>query len=288
MKTNYENYLDQVRIKNSFLAESIMENTRAFFELFKDKFDYKSHINALFFGHVQSGKTAQVLGVISHLSEEDIPVFLYLTTDNVILYNQTYERIQKNFSYFTTCNEHDDIEFLNWNLSTPLILVLKKNARILKKWRNLFGGKVEIHGRPLVIVDDEADASSLNTLVNKGKRSTINMHLTEIKKLVTSSLYIQLTATPQAILLQNKISGWSPDFSFFFKPGNSYIGGNYIYSRPKSYAIIETPEFEFDEIKRSYDVIPDGLREALMSFLIICAYFKFSNRNTCNFLIHPI
>ncbi len=37
-------------------------------------------------------------------------------------------------------------------------------------------------GNPLFIVDDEADAASLNTLINRDKQSSINKYLDTIKK----------------------------------------------------------------------------------------------------------
>ena len=52
-------------------------------------------------------------------------------------------------------------------------------------------------GNPLFIIDDEADAASLNTLVNKGRQSSINKYLDSIKNGASSSIYLQVTGTPQ-------------------------------------------------------------------------------------------
>jgi len=38
-----------------------------------------------------------------------------------------------------------------------------------------------MRGNPLFIIDDEADAASLNTLVNRNKQSSINKFLDKIK-----------------------------------------------------------------------------------------------------------
>lgn len=64
----------------------------------------------------------------------------------------------------------------------PAVIVLKKNGRVLKQWKNNFSSTQFVAGNPLFIVDDEADAASLNTQVNKNKQSTINKCLDEIKK----------------------------------------------------------------------------------------------------------
>ncbi len=283
----FESYKKKVLSKSGTLADSVVENTNNFINLFDEHFDFKSHKNALFLGNVQSGKTAQILGVISKVAEKDIPFFIFLTTDNVYLHKQTFERLCDSFDFSINCNEYDDIKFLSWDLQKPLIVVLKKNTNILKKWKNLIGGKSELIGRPLVIVDDEADASSLNTLVNRNKVSTINNHLSEIKKLFNSSLYIELTATPQSILLQSSLSGWKPDFVYYFPPGDGYVGGNLLFSVPKPYSIEFTKEFEFDEITKSGSIIPEGLKNALLNYLIVVGHFKYIGQKTCNFLIHP-
>ena len=283
----FENYKNKVLAKSRLLADNVTENTNQFMYLFDEHFDFNSHKNALFLGNVQSGKTAQILGVISKIAEKDIPFFIILTTDNVYLQKQTFERLCDSFEFSINCNEYDDVKFLSWDLQKPLILVLKKNTNILKKWKNLIGGKSELIGRTIVIVDDEADASSLNTLVNKNKVSTINNHLSEIKRLFNSSLYIELTATPQSVLLQSSLSGWKPDFVFYFPPGEGYVGGNLLFSIPKPYSIEYTNEFEFDEITKSATILPDGLKNAILNYLIILGHFKFTGQNTCNFLIHP-
>ena len=283
----FDSYINKVSSGSRGLAISIIDNSNKYFDLFNHYFDYKSHVNSLFMGNVQSGKTAQILGVISKIAERDIPFFIFLTTDNVYLHKQTFERVNFSFDFSINCHEFDDVKFLSWDLQKPLILVLKKNTNILKKWKNLIGGKSNLIGRPIVIIDDEADASSLNTLVNRNKVSTINGHLAEIKKLFSSSLYIELTATPQSVLLQSSISGWKPQFVYYFPPGDGYIGGNLLFSIPTPYAIEFTKEFEFEEIAKNVSVLPEGLKTALLNYLIIVAHFKNLGHGTCNFLIHP-
>lgn len=140
----------------------------------------------------------------------------------------------------------------------------------------------------MVIFDDEADAASLNTKINAGKISPINQNLRLIKDTSTSSVYIEVTATPQAVLLQSMVSGWKPSFVTYFSPGKQYLGGNFFYSIPKSYCAKFTAENELDQIIVDDDtVIPDGLRDSILSFLIVCAYKKIKGESNCNFMIHP-
>ena len=67
---------------------------------------------------------------------------------------------------------------------------------------------MDMKGNPLFIVDDEADAASLNTLINRNRQSSINRYLDSIKNGASSSLYLQVTGTPQAIFLPAFPAGW--------------------------------------------------------------------------------
>ena len=282
-----EHYLNLVKLQSVSLRDTVEETSLAVFKLISEKFDYKSHITGLLLGNVQSGKTGQMLGVVSTLADNGFEIFLLLTTDNVYLQKQTTERTAASLGTFNVYGESDDLPFFTNKLSKPVIIVLKKNSSVLRRWRGFLSSSGYCSGRPIVVIDDEADAASLNTLVNKDRVSTINKHLGAIKELSTSSIYLEVTATPQAILLQSNISGWKPSFIYYFKPGSDYIGGDFIYAQPKPYCISYTGEDELDTIKNDEAYIPDGLKDALLTYIIVCAHYHLKGINTCNFLVHP-
>ena len=285
---NYlEHYLNLVKLQSFSLRDTVEETSLAVSKLISEKFDYKSHITGLLLGNVQSGKTGQMLGVVSKLADNGFEIFILLTTDNVYLQKQTTERTSASLGTFNVYGESDDLPFFTNKLSKPIIIVLKKNSSVLRKWRGFLSSSGYCSGRPIVVIDDEADAASLNTLVNKDRVSTINRHLGAIKELSTSSIYLEVTATPQAILLQSNISGWKPSFIYYFKPGSDYIGGDFIYAQPKPYCISYTGEDELDTIKNDEAYIPDGLKDALLTYIIVCAHYHLKGINTCNFLVHP-
>ncbi len=283
--SNLSEYLN--KINNQGLVKTITDTSNSAYLNIQKHFDYTNHISGLLLGNVQSGKTAQTLGIIAKLADEEFPIFLFLTTDNVYLQKQTYERAVESLTTFDIFGEYDDVPFLNSQMQKPFLVVLKKNTNVLKKWRNLLSSSNYCSSNPIVIVDDEADAASLNTLVNKKRVSTINNHLASIKELASSSIYFQVTATPQSILLQSEISGWKPAFINYFKPGDGYLGGDFFYAEPTSFCIRYTEEVELDKVKQESEFIPQGLRDSLMSFLVVCAYSVENNQDTCNFLIHP-
>lgn len=214
---------------NRDLAASIRTTAETIGAKYLQNFSFSSHEIGLLFGNVQSGKTGQMFGIISRAVDLGFPAFLLLTTDNVTLQIQTLERVKADLHGYCICDESDTQLFVENCLSEPTIVVLKKNVNVLKKWANVFSSTGFMKGNPLVIIDDEADAASLNNLVNRNKKSAINRHLDSIKNGASSSIYLQVTGTPQALFLQTNLSGWHPHFTFYFKPGASYLGGDFFF-----------------------------------------------------------
>lgn len=276
-------------LKFSDLKETVANTSSDIFSKIKNCFDNKNEATGLLLGNVQSGKTAQMLGIISKLADEGYQFFIVLTTDNVDLQNQTYQRIKESLPLFNVFGEKDEVAFASASQSKPRIIVLKKNSRVLRKWRNILLNADTCKGLSLVILDDEADAASLNTLVNRNRVSTINRCLQNIKNTADAgTLYLEVTATPQAIILQSTVSDWRPEFVTYFKPGNGYLGGNFFFSDPKSYCIKFTPETEISDVLEEADSeCPLGLRQSILSYLINCAHKLLNNETNCNFMIHP-
>lgn len=282
-----QTYLNQLTPPE--LADSVKNTVDGFMKKLSQT-EPKIAQNVLLLGNVQSGKTAQILGVLSALADDgDHKVFLYLTTDSVDLQEQTVKRAKANLKNFIILSENDDRSFMEvMKANNPILVVIKKNARVLRRWRNLFTSQSSLKGYPLVIVDDEADAASLNTNADKQDKdaSTINKLLNDIKNSCCQSLFIQLTATPQSLLLQNKESDWQPEFIHFFEAGEKYIGGNFVFSDPPSY-IVRFIDSELDDMKDASGEIAEGAKQALLSFLITCAEFSLCGKTNCNFALHP-
>jgi len=287
---HFENYIQRVKEENSVeLANSIAETTSKILTPHIINFSYTEHVTGLLLGNVQSGKTSQVFGIISAAADEGFKIFILLTTDNIYLQQQTYSRALKYLDTFNICGEDDEIRFKQNNLRKPTLVILKKNASILKKWNGNLSSYGYCVGNPIFIVDDEADASSLNTKVNKDQISTINKALTSMKRKSSSSFFLQMTATPQAVLLQTLNSGWKPKFVYYFKPGHGYLGGDFFYNVDPIPPFIKlTPDSELDGLL-SDDELPDnGLVRSLCSFLVVSAqlFLKYKN-NVSNYLVHP-
>lgn len=276
-------------INSEELASSISQTSAKVCDNISEHFSHSKDLTGLLLGNVQSGKTGQMLGVIARLADDGYKVFILLTTDNVDLQRQTYNRVSKSLSSFSTLSEKDEVEFQQATGRKPVIVVLKKNRAILTKWRNLFLTANICRGQSLVIIDDEADAASLNTLINKHRQSSINKCLTAIKNTAHGgTIYLEVTATPQSIFLQSILSDWKPSFTIYFKPGAKYLGGNFFFSAPRSFTISFTAEDELSEILSDDDnVCPEGLQASIVSFLVNCAHRQINGITNCNFMIHP-
>lgn len=286
---NYlESYLSRIREhKNSALADAIKKTTEDIVPQYISNFSFKEHVVSLLVGDVQSGKTSHMFGLMCAAADEGFVNFILLTTDNIILQQQTYKRAVNDLCDFCVCDENDYLKFSQNNLRKPAVIVLKKNTSVLKQWKNNLASTNFCVGNPLFIVDDEADAASLNTQVNKNRQSTINRDLEAIKKTSSSSIYMQVTGTPQSILLQTRQSGWKPYFIYYFKPGKGYLGGDFFFKGPVSKQIILTDDAEATDIIRDDEFPENGLKNALITHLITSAQIILKGGDVCNFLIHP-
>lgn len=273
LKTYLQKITNRGNIK---LAESILKTSEDVGDKYIKNFSFSGHEIGLLFGNVQSGKTGQMFGIMCKAADLGFPVFILLTTDNVVLQQQTLNRVRSDLEGFCICGETDAGIFAENNLIQPVIIVLKKNVRILKLWANILSSTGFMKGNPLFIIDDEADAASLNTLVNKNRQSSINTYLSIIKNDSSSSLYLQVTGTPQAIFLQTLASGWHPYFTHYFQPGNSYLGGDFFFpsnGKPTCISFLDT--------------IKNPIRDTVIRHIAVSSQILLSGGKVSNCLFHP-
>ena len=270
-------YLDKITSRgNAGLAESISSTAEEVGNRYLKNFSFTTHEIGLLLGNVQSGKTGQMFGIMCKATDLGFPVFVLLTTDNVVLQQQTLDRVKADLEGYCICGENDARIFADNSLMQPTIVVLKKNARILKLWANIFSSTGFMRGNPLFIIDDEADAASLNTLVNRNRQSSINKYLDSIRNGAASSLYLQVTGTPQAIFLQTKESGWHPLFTHYFKPGKAYLGGDFFF-----------PKTGKPDCVTFADSLTTPERDVVIRHLLVSAQLFASGGAVSNCLIHP-
>lgn len=285
-----EDYINKINATNPELAESLNSSAKDFSSKYLDTFTFNEHSSGLLFGHVQSGKTGQMLAVAAAAADKGFKFFVLVTTDNVLLHKQTLERAKKSLggfmSGFNILGETDEQDFYTIAHNMPTMLVLKKNQRVLKTWCNNIKSNPTFKDQALFIIDDEADASSLNTKINQHEQSTINHWLEELRNRAPSSLYLHVTATPQSLLLQLVASKWKPKFAFYIAPGKQYMGGDFFYGE-NSKCLRVTKDNEKDDLLKS-DTTPEGFRKAILTYLVTAANVLLNKEaSACSFLIHP-
>lgn len=261
-------------------------------------FDFKSTQPALLVGQVQSGKTGHYLGIAAAVADkepENFPIFILLTQRLIALQQQTYMDAKQLLTTFDVFDENQEMEF-RYSLiyPKPKMIVLKKDTTPLNKWIEILNDRSILGGRSLFVIDDEADATGLNTRINDDDQSEIN-RLIELLITEHRAYLLQVTATPQAIFLQNPNSKFRPKEHLYFPPGPDYLGGNFFYPINNSedakdpYVFQATEDDELNALQNSQSLeLPPGLKDSIFIFLLTAAYrIGYEKDRQCNYLLHP-
>lgn len=188
-------------------------------------------------GHVQSGKTANYIGLICKAADAGYRIIIVIAGIHNNLRNQTQARIDEGFvgrdsALAVTDRQRRiigvgryDSRHLPWtftnsvrdfnrvgaeqvggklsDLRVPAVFVIKKNSKTLKnltdwlKDYNARGGGRTVEA-PMLLIDDEADNASINIKHDKGEVSRINAQIRELLQMFERSCYVGYTATPFA------------------------------------------------------------------------------------------
>ena len=193
----------------------------------------------LVIGDVQSGKTANYIGLMNMAVDAGYNVIILMTGIIEKLRVQTQERVEEGFvgrstnvlkkkgeyigiaktqknlssTTLTTCtldfNASSAQSSVFSNISTtPIVFVIKKNVRImdnLNEWLEQFvDSNNKIHAN-LLVIDDEADYGSVNTTKSDDpdKMSATPKQIVRMLQKFTKSCYVGYTATPYANIFIN-------------------------------------------------------------------------------------
>ena len=191
----------------------------------------------LIIGDVQSGKTANYLGLICKAVDAGYKVVVLMTGTIEKLRKQTQMRVDEGFvgadsdamvkmlengqvigvgKYDSSIrpmvltSTADDFKQQNANnlgfdlrnINGPVIFVVKKNSSILKrlnKWLTTFNqnGQQKIR-QSILMIDDEADNASVNTNKDEDTPTAINGQIRDLVSKFEKSSYVGFTATPFA------------------------------------------------------------------------------------------
>lgn len=187
----------------------------------------------LVIGHVQSGKTANYVGLISKAADAGYKFIIVIAGIHNELRRQTQERIDRGFiGRDSTTKQPVGVGLINRGRAVPVtvttadsdfnrsasrnfgvglnalsntfILVIKKNASTLSylytwlKELNTRKGFEQIADIPMLLIDDEADNASINTSRPDLDPTRINREIRRILNLFRKKCFVGYTATPFA------------------------------------------------------------------------------------------
>jgi len=261
----------------------------------------KDPVKGLVVGHVQSGKTANMAGLMAMCADWKFNMFIVLTgsIENLRLQNQRrliedlnvedanlqwrpVARPRKNASI------GDRAADMNFGQHSPLryLTVCLKNGSRLKQligWLREHSEKLS--QMQIVIIDDEADQAGINTAsTSEDERKPINKLLLELVSLPARSMnYIAYTATPYANILNEagKDTLYPNSFIRALPLNNSYFGPERLFGMEDSDQetldmIRYVSDEEISTIKDIHDDAgnespPDSLVDALAWFVCSAA-----------------
>jgi hypothetical protein len=232
----------------------------------------------LMLGLIQAGKTAGMIMTTAMAADNGYPLTIVLTSDNLWLHEQTIKRFKKTLVMDVTYADMNDWATKKAQIQSSLghsavVLVTTKNHKHLESLLTLLHG-MNTQNVPVVIFDDEADQASLSTTEYKPNEAPakVNKCISDIRDYFTGpKAFIQVTATPQALLLQKPGSAYRPRFVTLLTPGKGYVGGD-VFLEDDSPYLEYVAKTEIDDIITGRaKVIPKGLRQAIATFLIATA-----------------
>lgn len=208
------------------------------FEVAKFLVGGKEEKMVLLYGKVQSGKTNATISTIAACIDEGLRLFILLTSDNTSLYNQTIDRVRKTLIEIKVVGHKEidrsiNAEEVKESLSSNgIVIVCTKNTSVLNKLIN-FVAQLNAFALPITatIFDDEADFGSLNSKINRNKQSEIFKKVNRLFDMFERRNMVLVTATPEAIFLQNQSSGRKVEKIIQIPYGKGYTGGEQYFDR---------------------------------------------------------
>lgn len=323
----YKKYLEEVKHWNPRVTSSLGKVSDEILDLCGDPTEDHFAIKGLVLGDVQSGKTANYTAICNKAADTGYRIIIILAGLQENLRKQTQERLDAEFSgrkseyyldpkaeqgiknqpvgvgrygtskkiaSFTSVTKDFDSGVLRSNdlgienVNCPVILVVKKNKRILNnliKWlsdnnTHNVAGQIEL---PLFLIDDEADNASVNTKDPDSQPAAINDCIRRLLMLFSKTTYLGITATPFANIFidpGNDDDLFPADFIYALSAPTNYIGAERMFGDDGdcSNMLVPIDIYSLEDCfptkhKKDFIVseLPEDLYEAAYYFLLVNA-----------------
>jgi Z1 domain/Type III restriction enzyme, res subunit len=162
-------------------------------------------------GKVQSGKTRTFISIMALAFDKGFDIAIVLSKNSKALIDQTAKRLNSEFKMFVDDGELDIYDimhapetFSTFELDSKLIFVAKKQSDNLRRLTELFKKNQAMATRRTLIIDDEADNASIGYTRRAGliEANSIAAQISELRAVLQSSSFLQVTATPYSLYLQ--------------------------------------------------------------------------------------
>ena len=206
-------------------------------------------IKGLVIGHVQSGKTANMAGLMAMCADWQWNMFIVLTgsIENLRVQNQkrliqdlrvdaqyTWRPIDKPKANIFYGDKTENLKFNERSKDRYLTVCLKNSSRLRDLIAWLKSDPEKLRQMQIILIDDEADQASINTgNLSNNERTKVNAALIDLVNLESRSMnYIAYTATPYACVLNEppgEDSLYPRDFIRGLPINKSYFGPERIF-----------------------------------------------------------
>jgi hypothetical protein len=241
----------------------------------------------LVLGNVQSGKTGHLMANIAWANDNAFDLVILLNGNKTTLSKQTARRVSKELGstvemHHVQTEANRDFESFVHKLgasianrkvrkdsSLPVAVLIKNSSRIDGLREGLLALQ-DVRNSPLrvLVLDDEADqASPDNSTSSPKKENTYKAVHSALVRLAESihgkTIYLSYTATPQAILHQDRDALHQPQFCSVVPSGPSYFGISELLNTPNSLGVFE------DLLARESGETEADRRDSLLEKLLV-------------------
>jgi hypothetical protein len=244
-------------------------------------------VTGLVYGRIQSGKTRAMIASTAMAFDNKFRIAVVMTSNINDLVQQTHLDFSAalpglmTFTKDTNLDREAKTAKLHMEQGNGCLLLICSKGK--SSLHNISDFLISIGGKkyPTIIFDDEGDQASLDTNTRKRSRksnvavapSAINNAIQEeLRAAVPKHVYVSVTGTPQAVLLQSAESTHKPSFIIMLPPGESYVGGDVFFASdepedsPGLISVVDPNEKA--ALLNTNGPIPDGLRKSILFFLV--------------------
>ena len=251
-------------------------------------------------GYVQSGKTMSFSTVLALAADNGFQLAIVFAGVTNQLLQQTSDRLSdelvgENWWSVDVKDDHSNFSIAQPSADSKMVIVpVLKSAQRINQLREAVMNLNTGLTTPVLIIDDEADQASFNTLASKNnkdgtdEKSATFDAISRLRNEVSSHIYLQYTATPQASPFNQLDGNFIPDWHVVLDSGVGYFGGQLFYERKSQVRVIPQEE-TYHSSENPLTTCPQSLEEALWEFVMASTVhlrFRQSNK-TISMMVHP-